>query len=63
MELGYFIGKIGLEKIIIISENGLEYPSDIQGIAYTNKENWQEGIYKELKAIGYDIDVNTLYNK
>lgn len=59
-EAGYFIGKIGREKVIILSENNLELPSDMQGIVYTDNRNWQLEVLKELKSIGYDIDLNKL---
>ncbi len=59
-ESGYFIGKIGRNKVIILSESGIELPSDMQGIVYTNNSNWEFEILKELKSIGYKIDLNKL---
>lgn len=59
-EAGYFIGKLGRKSVIIIADKGVEIPSDLQGVVYTESTNWQFGVLKELKAIGYSIDYNKL---
>lgn len=59
-EAGYFIGKLGREHIIIISDKDVEIPSDLAGVVYTNKQNWQLDLIRELKAIGYNVDLNKL---
>ena len=61
LETGYFIGKLSRKKVIIVAENDLELPSDLQGIVYINKHNdnsWKLSVLKELKSIGYNIDLN-----
>lgn len=59
-EAGYFMGKLGRDKLVIISEKGLELPSDMSGVVYTDKANWEISVLKELKAIGYAIDYNKI---
>lgn len=59
-EAGYFMGKLGRSNVVIIAEAGVELPSDMQGIVYTDKNNWQFDVLKELKAMGYNIDYNKL---
>lgn len=59
-EAGYFIGKLGRSNVLIIADPGIEIPSDMQGIVYTDSANWQFSVLKELKAIGYNIDYNKL---
>ncbi len=59
-EAGYFMGKLGRDKLVILSENGVELPSDMQGVVYCDKTAWEFQILKELKAIGYNIDYNKL---
>lgn len=59
-EAGYFMGKLGRERVVVIAENGLELPSDMQGIVYTGKGNWEFDVLKELKAMGYTVDFNKL---
>ena len=58
-ETGLCIGKLGRERLVIIAENDIELPSDMQGVVYINK-NWEFAMLKELKNMGFDIDMNKL---
>lgn len=64
LELGYFIGKLGRSKVAPIYEKGVELPSDMKGIIYTeydNKSNnWKFNLVKELKEAGYEVDANKI---
>lgn len=60
-EAGYFMGKLSRSRVVIIAESGVELPSDMQGIVYTNKSNWEVDVLKELKAMGYAVDFNKLF--
>lgn len=59
LELGYFIGKLGREKVCCLYKNQVELPSDIHGIIYQklgkSVDECFMDITKELKAIGYKI--------
>lgn len=59
-EAGYFMGKLGRDRVVIIAEKGIEIPSDLQGVVYTDRNNWQFDVCKELIAMGYKIDLNKL---
>lgn len=59
-EAGYFMAKLRRENIIIIAAPNIELPGDLSGIVYTDRANWELEILKELKAIGFAIDVNRL---
>ena len=59
-ETGYFMGRFGRENIVVLADKGIELPSDMQGIVYTDSENWKFNFLKELRAIGYSIDMNKL---
>ncbi len=59
LETGYFMGKLGRERVIILSNGDLEFPSDLQGIVYTGSE-WKFRLLKELREIGYTVDLNKL---
>lgn len=61
--VGYFMAKLDRENTIIIYEDGVELPSDIMGMVYTNKSNWEVDLVKELRNIGYNIDFNLLYSE
>lgn len=62
-ETGYFMGRLGRKKLIIIAENEVEMPSDLGGVVYTNTANWQLELLNELDTIGYIIDLNKLKKK
>ncbi|MCM1023964.1 MAG: nucleotide-binding protein [Prevotella sp.] len=59
-ETGYFIGKLGREHIIILADSGIEIPSDLAGVVYTNTQDWQIDLLKELKSMRYNVDFNKL---
>ncbi len=63
LEMGYFIGKLGRNRVCPLYTNGVELPSDLYGLLYTeidSAENWKIKISKELKTAGYDIDINKI---
>lgn len=62
-EAGYFMGKLGRDRTIIIADNGVEMLSDMSGVVYTDSKNWQLDVLKELNAMGYKIDLNHLLEK
>ncbi len=61
LELGYFIGKIGRDKVCPLYVNGVEIPSDYLGTAFTQMDDsgaWKLTLARELKAAGFAIDLN-----
>jgi len=64
-ELGYFIGKLGRENVMTLKEDGVEVPNDISGVVYTSYDqqgSWKYELGKELKSVGFKIDMNDLFN-
>jgi len=59
-EHGYLVGKLGRSRVVPLVLGELELPTDISGVVYISDRNWQIDIAKEIKAAGYDIDVNRL---
>lgn len=62
-EAGYFIGKLGRNKTIILNSPNIKIPSDLQGYVYIeldDKERWHLDLARELRGMGFDIDLNTL---
>lgn len=55
------MGKLGRRNVIILADSGVEMPSDLSGVVYTNTANWQIDLLKELKAMGYTVDFNKLF--
>ena len=63
MELGYFFGKLGRSRTCALYKEGVTLPSDISGILYIeldSKYGWKLLLARELKQIGYNIDMNSL---
>ena len=60
-EFGYFIGKLGRERVCALSKGNVERPSDCDGILYVSLDNadgWKIRLLRELKAAGFGIDAN-----
>jgi len=61
MELGYFIGKLGRQKVCALYQEGVELPSDLQGVLYVTLDDsgaWRFQLAKEMKAAGLEVDMN-----
>ena len=59
-ETGYYIGQLGRNHIIIVCDDDIEVPSDMSGILYVNASDWQLRLLRELREMGYLIDMNRL---
>jgi predicted nucleotide-binding protein len=62
-EMGYFIGKLGRDRVFLLLENGVDKPGDLDGIVYTsfdNADGWKLKLVKELKAAGYKVTADSL---
>ena len=62
-ELGFFIGFMGRERVVVLYEKDVELPSDMDGVLWTLIDDagaWQMKLAKELAAAGFDIDLNKL---
>jgi predicted nucleotide-binding protein len=59
LELGFFVGALGRERVCAMVADEIELPSDIHGIVWTPiKSEWKMALAKELDAAGYSIDWN-----
>lgn len=61
LELGYFSAKLGREKTFVLTKGEIEMPSDIMGLMYEpmdKSEGWKMSLARELKAAGFEIDLN-----
>ena len=56
LELGWFMGRLGRENVILISQGDLELPSDVLGVLYLQFENdiheVAADISKQLRDVG-----------
>ncbi|MCX6237166.1 MAG: nucleotide-binding protein [Bacteroidia bacterium] len=63
LEMGFFIGKLGRNKVFPLYESGVELPGDLHGVLYNpldEANSWKFKLAKELKSAGYDVDANKL---
>ncbi|MDA3886814.1 MAG: nucleotide-binding protein [Candidatus Delongbacteria bacterium] len=62
-ELGYFIGKLGRERVIALLKDDIEFPTDYGSVLYIKvdtSDGWKFQLAKELKAGGLEIDMNKI---
>lgn len=60
-ELGYFIGRLGRNRVCALYRSGVEIPSDYSGVLYQefdDKGAWRLELARELKAAGLPVDMN-----
>lgn len=60
-ELGFFIGKLGRDKVCALFKEGVEIPSDYSGVVFIPMNgDWKSQLAQEMKAINPKIDLNKL---
>jgi predicted nucleotide-binding protein len=60
LELGYFVGRLGRDRVAAILEHGVEKPSDWSGVVYIDFDaagGWKNKLANELSAAGLAFDV------
>jgi predicted nucleotide-binding protein len=63
-ELGFFIGKLGHSKVCSLYKEGVEIPSDYQGVLYIlmdQEGGWKRRLAQELDAAGLNFDHANLF--
>lgn len=61
LELGYFIGTLGRDRVAILCVPGVELPSDISGllpIEYDKSGSWKFRLAREMQVAGLRVDLN-----
>lgn len=61
LELGFFLGALGSANVAALVRGDVETPSDFDGVLYIKVDDtgmWRMLLAKELKASGYDVDMN-----
>ena len=64
LELGYFMGKYGRDRVCALVRGTPEIPSDYSRVVYitfNESESWKIGLFKALKSAGFDIDANRVF--
>lgn len=60
-EFGYFIGRLGRDRVCALAKGDIERPSDSDGILYVpmdDNDGWKMRLLRELKTADFDVDVN-----
>jgi predicted nucleotide-binding protein len=61
LELGYFLGRLGRDKVCSLMKGDVRVPSDFAGVVWVALDDagaWQRSLAKELQAAGHMIDWN-----
>jgi len=61
LELGYFIGRLGRNRVCALYREGVEIPSDYAGVLYIKIDDagaWRLALAREMKAAGLSVDMN-----
>ncbi|WP_313451041.1 nucleotide-binding protein [Stutzerimonas kunmingensis] len=61
LELGYFIGRLGRDKVCALKRGTLEIPSDFAGVVWETMDSsggWKQSLARELEAAGHELDWN-----
>ncbi len=61
LELGFFAGRLGRERVCLLYEEGVEMPSDYAGVLYVQLDDagaWRLQVAREMKLVGLEIDLN-----
>lgn len=61
LELGYFYGSMGKNRVCALYKDDLELPSNVSGILWVRMDDagvWMMKLAREMKAAGLDIDLN-----
>lgn len=65
LEAGYFLGKLGKSRVLLLKLGDIEIPSDLHGILYTEVDDvvngyWKSKVIKELDSAGFNVDMSKL---
>ncbi len=63
LELGFFLGKLGRNRVSALLDGDIDMPSDYGGVLYIpfdDSEGWKLTLARELRAAGMTIDMNLI---
>jgi hypothetical protein len=63
LELGFFLSKLGRDRVCVLYEEGVEMPSDFRGVVYYSLDTsgaWRQHLARELRGAGLPVDMNKL---
>lgn len=63
LELGFFFGKLGRERVVVLAEPDVERPSDIDGLVYIALDpakTWRTELGRELEAASITVNYSRM---
>ena len=63
LELGYFAGRLGRDRVCALHKGGVEIPSDFSGVLWVEMDvggAWQFRLAREIEAAGLEVDLDRL---
>ncbi|CAG4895141.1 TIR domain-containing protein [Paraburkholderia saeva] len=61
LELGYFMGRLGRDKVCALKRGDVDIPSDFAGVVWVPidaSNGWKQALGQELEAAGHEVDWN-----
>jgi predicted nucleotide-binding protein len=61
IELGYFMGHLGRDKVCALKRGELDIPSDFAGVVWVSMDagnGWKQSLGQELEAAGHEVNWN-----
>ena len=61
LELGFFLGHLGRDRVCVLFDESVEKPSDYDGVLYVKVDpggSWRWELARELKAAALPVDMN-----
>lgn len=62
-EAGYFVGRLTRRNVVLLYEEGVELPSDLNGVVYERLDSerlWRYKLGQELRSAGFAADLHNL---
>jgi len=61
-ELGFFVGRLGRQRVCALHKGDVEIPTDFAGVLWVPMDSnaWRLPLGQEMKAAGLDVDLNKL---
>lgn len=61
-EAGYFAGRLGRGRVVLLHDQGVELPSDLAGVVYIPLDSgaWRSNLARELHGSGFEIEWSAL---
>jgi predicted nucleotide-binding protein len=62
LEMGFFLGRLGRQRVCVLYERGVEMPSDYSGVLFKplDSDVWRWELAREIDAAGIPVDFNLL---